>query len=357
MVGGEKGSGKTETTKQLISFLAIADSVAGHDDRRFYDDKQTLNEGKDDADEGFVMRQLIAGFALLEAFGNAKIAHSPNSSRFMLYTQFNYSVTNMSIAQVSMQAILFEKSRLIAPFSMEKNGRNFHIFYQMLHGLRATNLSLSKELFVNHAVEDFVILGYFAKAELEHDALVSQFQTVWTSLCAMNCSADDIRSIFSLLAGILHLGNILFEESVSEFEAVELKSPLLDLRELFRLIGVREVDYQQMLDAITMQSVEFNRRSVRVNLKVATSQLVKQNVHSLMKHLYEGVFSWVLKLFSHIGPERPAHLSNEKYSIGVLDAFGFDYLEGRNSLEQLCSNLAAERFLDLYRHSSRAERL
>ena len=348
VVGGERGSGKTETTKQLISFLAIADSVIIHDERSLCGGTQRLYEGKDDADEGFVMRQLIAGFQLLEAFGNAKIAQSPNSSRFMLYTQFDYSAANAAIAQVSMQAILLEKSRLTASFSMEKNGRNFHIFYQMLHGLRATNLSLSKELFVNHAAEDFVILGYFAKAEHEHEASVAQFEAVWASLCAMNCSADDIRSIFSLLAGILHLGNVQFEESTTEFEAVHLKSPLLDLRDLFRLLGVPEDDYQQMLDAITMQSVEFNRRSVRVDLKVATSQRVKQNVHSLMKHLYEGVFSWVLKLFSRIAPEHPAPFSNGKYQIGVLDAFGFDYLEGRNSLEQLCSNLAAERFLDLY---------
>jgi hypothetical protein len=294
------------------------------------------------------MRQLVAGFDLLEAFGNAKIPHSPNSSRVMLYTQFDYKVTNAAIAQISMQAILLEKSRLIIPFSTEKNGRNFHIFYQLLNGLSTINLSLCKELFLNHAVEDFAILGYFVKGGQEHDTLVSQFQSVWTSLHLMNCSAEDIRNIFSLLAGILHLGNIQFEESSMEFEAVELKSSLVDLRALFRLIGVNEDEFQPMINSITMQTVEFNRRSVRLNLKVATSQRVKQNVYSLMKYLYEAVFSWVLKLFSRIGPGANEKLSSGKYHIGILDAFGFDFLQGRNSLEQLCSNLAAERFLDVY---------
>lgn len=68
VIMGESGSGKTETTKVIISKLLQKK------DGRIHGEKQLLNG-------------LAFSSAVLEAFGNAKTAKNPNSSRYCKYIE------------------------------------------------------------------------------------------------------------------------------------------------------------------------------------------------------------------------------------------------------------------------------
>ena len=96
MISGESGSGKTETMKLVLQYLA---EVSG----------RVLKAGGDRS-EG-LEQQVLKANPVMEAFGNAKTLRNDNSSRFGKWTavQFNRSGTIVGGYIIN---YLLEKSRL-----------------------------------------------------------------------------------------------------------------------------------------------------------------------------------------------------------------------------------------------------
>ena len=70
IVSGESGSGKTEASKRVMSFLIDAD-------------KESRSDNSSVSNKGDVIRQvLMESNIILEAFGNSKTVRNDNSSRF-----------------------------------------------------------------------------------------------------------------------------------------------------------------------------------------------------------------------------------------------------------------------------------
>lgn len=70
IVSGESGSGKTEASKRVMSFLIDAD-------------KENRSDGSSATNKGDVIRKvLMESNIILEAFGNSKTVRNDNSSRF-----------------------------------------------------------------------------------------------------------------------------------------------------------------------------------------------------------------------------------------------------------------------------------
>lgn len=97
LISGESGSGKTETTKRILEYLAL-----------HYKDKNNI------------LPKILEFNGLLEAFGNASTIRNHNSSRFGKY--INIDINNTISARL--QTYLLEKVRLVG-----KNLSNYHIFY------------------------------------------------------------------------------------------------------------------------------------------------------------------------------------------------------------------------------------
>jgi myosin heavy subunit len=150
-----------------------------------------------------------------------------------------------------------------------------------------------------------------------------------------------IRSIFALLAAILHLGNIEClikddESAKAEDEVVEVTCSTFSLSRLSKLLGVSE---QQLLTSLTTQQIIIKGRS-SIKIKVLSKEEVWNNVAALIKWIYSKLFKWLVKTINF-----SLRLQNDQTSlpfIGILDIFGFEILQ-TNSFEQLCINFTNER--------------
>jgi myosin XV len=127
VISGESGSGKTESTKLVMQYLAAVN-------------KATSN---------LITEQILEASPLLESFGNAKTVKNDNSSRFGKYldVHFKQSVFPLShpnghlkvglflrgvIVGAKITEYLLEKSRIV---TQAQDERNYHVFYEMLKGL------------------------------------------------------------------------------------------------------------------------------------------------------------------------------------------------------------------------------
>jgi myosin heavy subunit len=98
LISGESGSGKTETTKKILDYLALQ-----------YQDANKI------------LPMILDFNTILEAFGNASTQRNHNSSRFGKFIQINIK-NNLIYANI--RTYLLEKVRLIGD-----NLTNYHIFY------------------------------------------------------------------------------------------------------------------------------------------------------------------------------------------------------------------------------------
>eukprot|EP01083_Nonionella_stella_P222146 793017_1 len=107
VISGESGAGKTEATKQCLSYLgAVAGSVAG------------------------VEKKVFDANPILEGFGNAKTVRNNNSSRFGKYVEI-YMNKHLQLMGGKTTNYLLEKVRVSKQGESE---RNYHFFYMLSKG-------------------------------------------------------------------------------------------------------------------------------------------------------------------------------------------------------------------------------
>ena len=76
--------------------------------------------------------QIMSTNPILEAFGNSATVRNENSSRFGKYLNLMIDKRSKQIIGAQTKYYLLEKSRLT---SLQKEERNFHIFYFILEGM------------------------------------------------------------------------------------------------------------------------------------------------------------------------------------------------------------------------------
>eukprot|EP00434_Breviolum_minutum_P032050 symbB.v1.2.028343.t1/scaffold2997.1/size65663/7 len=117
LVSGESGAGKTETTKFVMRFLALAGA------------------GGTESSMSVVERQVLDSIPVLEALGNAKTLRNENSSRFGKYIELQFCPPDgvaPRLVGAHTHTYLLEKVRVV---QQQEGERSFHIFYQMMAAL------------------------------------------------------------------------------------------------------------------------------------------------------------------------------------------------------------------------------
>ncbi|CAG2059223.1 unnamed protein product, partial [Timema podura] len=252
IISGESGAGKTVLAKYIMSYIA---RVSGGGTR--------VQRIKD---------VILESNPLLEAFGNAKTVRNNNSSRFRLGRQYFKEVypylhegrvenrfvktilsapgqdLNLSLVYCRSSALdhaateahvlfgigkyveilfgnggqpeggrisnfLLEKSRVVMQNAGE---RNFHIFYQLCTG---ASVNMKRELGLNQ-LDYYSYLSYGGNHKVDGTNDAHDFQETLRAMSVMNMSEVEQSNILRVVAGVLHLGNVMFVEK-SNYAEIE----------------------------------------------------------------------------------------------------------------------------------------
>ncbi|TDH65176.1 hypothetical protein CCR75_005909 [Bremia lactucae] len=300
LVSGESGAGKTETTKIVMNHLA---SVAG---------------GRKDK----TIAKVIDVNPLLESFGNAKTTRNDNSSRFGKFTQLQFDSQGKLIG-AKCETYLLEKSRVV---SIAEGERNYHIFYQLLAGLspqERNEFGLEPDCHYQYA-------GSLAEMQIPGLDDAKWFAGTQKSLSIIGLDTNAQKTLFKILAGVLLLGEVLFETKGESGSRISSGSALTNVAKMFGLPS------SKIEDALCNRTVITRNDSVTVPLAPVEAA---ENRDALAKTIYSKMFDWmVVKINAAISTDE----SRIKGQIGVLDIFGFeDFVH--NGFEQFCINYANEK--------------
>ncbi|CEG45326.1 myosin 29 [Plasmopara halstedii] len=324
IISGESGSGKTETTKIIMQYLARATSY-----RKGPEGENAAPVPLDGMASalGKLEERVLESNPLLESFGNAKTLRNDNSSRFgkFIEIQFNH---HGKIVGAQILNFLLEKTRIV---SQSLGERNYHIFYQLLAGADKT-LRERLQLQTPHEYD------YLRKSECFHIHScddVQEFAVTKRCLETIGITAKRQERVFELLAAVLHLGNLQF--AMENDTCVTVEDDSVDRMKLVALL------LQVSEDALSKALVT---RQLYVGGKVIVQQQnfeqVRDKRDALAKGIYSSLFLWLVSELN-----RTISRTQDKWGfIGVLDIYGFEKFEW-NTFEQLCINYANEK---LQRH-------
>ncbi|KAM8967428.1 unconventional myosin-X [Pelodytes ibericus] len=309
LISGESGAGKTESTKLILKFL----SAMSQHSLEISSKEKTAN----------VEQAILESSPIMEAFGNAKTVYNNNSSRFGKFIQLNICQRG-HIQGGRIVDYLLEKNRVVRQNPEE---RNYHIFYAMLEGAGKEE----KEAFYLLQAEKYHYLNQSGCIRDETISDKETFQEIKTAMEVMKFTSEDVREVFRLLAGILHLGNIEFITAGGA--QVASKTALARTSELLGL------DSEQLTEALTHRSMIL--RGEEISTPLSTEQAVDSR-DSVAMALYSQCFAWVIKkINSRIRGK------DDFKSIGILDIFGFENFE-INRFEQFNINYANEKLQEYF---------
>ncbi|KAF4009332.1 hypothetical protein G4228_000251 [Cervus hanglu yarkandensis] len=279
IISGESGAGKTESTKLILQFLA---AISGQ--------------------HSWIEQQVLEATPILEAFGNAKTIRNDNSSRFGKYIDIHFNKRG-AIEGARIEQYLLEKSRVCRQAPDE---RNYHVFYCMLEGM---NEEQKKKLGLGQATDyNYLAMGNCITCEGREDS--QEYANIRSAMKVLMFTDTENWEISKLLAAILHLGNLKYEDRTFE-----------------------------NLDAC----------EVLFSPSLATAA-------SLLEGIYGRLFVWIVdKINAAIYKPPSQEVKNSRRSIGLLDIFGFENF-AVNSFEQLCINFANEHLQQFFvRHVFKLE--
>lgn len=288
-------AGKTEASKYLVHYLVNANN---------YDHGGKSHDLRD---------MILNSTIVLEAFGNAVTVQNHNSSRFGKYLKLNYSIKNELIS-TSTETFLLEKSRVV---KLGKGERNYHIFYRLVYGLQVMFPDLSAQLCLTN-ISDFRIL-HNSDSDMNIDGSVEarEFSRLYDAMLDVRCKESDLKQLWTILAAILHLGNVDFISSSSD-NLLHMQCTSTTTSNISEMLGLAEDE----LDRALATHIISTRGGTSVKVKLLNVIEVNNNIQGLIKRLYQSVFSWILQSINQYDDDREIQLQSEKF-IGILDIFGF----------------------------------
>ncbi|PBL00633.1 hypothetical protein ARMGADRAFT_1042871 [Armillaria gallica] len=312
IISGESGAGKTEAAKRIMQYIA---AVSGGQD-------SSIQEIKD---------MVLATNPLLESFGCAKTLRNNNSSRHGKYLEIMFNAHGEPIgAQIT--NYLLEKGRVVGQV---ENERNFHIFYQFTKA--ATDEQ--REAFGLQGPEAYAYTSLSNCLEVQDINDAHDYSETIKAMDIIGLDANEQNEIFRMLAIILWLGNVQFEEKDDG------NSQIADTSVTDFVAYLMDVDASSVVKVLTSKIVETQRGGRRgsvydVPLNPAQASSGRD---ALAKAIYNNLFEWIVSRVNVSMKPRSA----TSQVIGILDIFGFEIFED-NSFEQLCINYVNEKLQQIF---------
>ncbi|KAK7244386.1 hypothetical protein RIF29_39207 [Crotalaria pallida] len=300
IISGESGSGKTETAKIAMQYLAA------------------LGGGSCGVENEVLQTNFV-----LEAFGNAKTSRNDNSSRFGKLIEIHFSTLG-KICGAKIQTFLLEKSRVVQLASDE---RSYHIFYQLCAG---SSPDLKERLNLR-AASEYKYLNQSDCMTIDGVDDAKNFHSLMKALGVVRVSDEDQELVFKMLAAVLWLGNISFHVTDNENHVEVVEDEAVTTVAL--LMGCSS---QELMTALSSRKIQAGKDTIA---KTLTLRQAIDTRDALAKFIYANLFDWLVEQVNkslEVGKRRTGR------SISILDIYGFESFQ-KNSFEQFCINYANER--------------
>ncbi|KAF5299207.1 hypothetical protein FQA39_LY02380 [Lamprigera yunnana] len=338
IVSGESGAGKTESTKHLLRFLCNNSNTAGP-----------------------VEQKILDANPVLEAFGNAKTTRNNNSSRFGKFVEVHFD-NKFQVAGGYISHYLLEKSRICSPAGDE---RSYHVFYMLIAGapeelrkkLYLTQPDLFNYLkggctrfFASSKNEKLIVSSQKSADQLKLGPLkdsivddVEDFKILDKALSTLGLNSIEREQVYSMVAAVLHLGNITFEENPEDTRGgcrVQQNSE----KSLIIAATLLEIDPSELRQSLVSRVMQSSRGGLKGTVIMVPLKIYEANNarDALAKAIYSKLFDYIVYRINQSIP-----FSASKYYIGVLDIAGFEFFTV-NSFEQFCINYCNEKLQQFF---------
>mmetsp|Transcript_676 Transcript_676/g.962 ORF Transcript_676/g.962 Transcript_676/m.962 type:complete len:1715 (-) Transcript_676:47-5191(-) len=313
LISGESGAGKTESTKVVMKYLTTVGNA----------------NGITELEEGSVMDRVLQSNPILEAFGNARTIRNDNSSRFGKFIELLFDKRGILLG-AKIETYLLEKVRIP---NQSEHERNFHIFYQMTKGANDDE----RKNWDLEGPEEYKFSNQGDCFDLNRVEDEEEFVFTKKALLLMGFSTDTQNSIFSLVASLLHLGQVEFVSN--DDENAEFSSDGATMNALANVSRLAYLPRDGLEKALTERTIEIGVKSMH---EIHTIKLEERQANDARDALAKAIYG---QLFNHIVGALNANINcsrkDVRASIGVLDIFGFECFK-KNSFEQLCINYTNE---------------
>ena len=213
------------------------------------------------------------------------------------------------------------------------NERNFHIFYQLLAGADGqlkNRLRLSKPA-------DYKYLSTTGCYTVDGMNDEREFAAARHALQVIGISEQEQNDLFTVVASVLHLGNIQFNK---RGDGAEVSDPRL-LEFVGSLLGVQPNALQMVLCNRTITRGQGNMKASKYLKKLSPGE-AEYTRDAMAKALYSRMFDWLVNRINHSLSD-----NTTEFNIGVLDIYGFEIFQN-NSFEQLCINYVNEKLQQIF---------
>eukprot|EP00934_Nitzschia_sp_Nitz4_P009036 Nitzschia sp. Nitz4//scaffold12_size214221//160354//165484//NITZ4_001523-RA/size214221-snap-gene-0.95-mRNA-1//1//CDS//3329535089//9026//frame0 len=338
VVTGESGAGKTETVKIVMSHLATVQKTRPEG---VPTEHRTAKE---------IVARVLQSSPIFEAFGNARTTRNSNSSRFGKFTQLQFLLEPQDVAEKCGRKIpytdlvgskcttyLLEKNRVV---NHDEGERSFHIFYQLL----AAPNEFKEFIWPHLADKSPADFFYTAGEEGDNEADAFAWEETVMAFSVFKFKDESLRGLLQVLAIVLQLGNVTFEQRLVNQEE---KTQVSNRDELLSLADLMGLDVSELELAMTTKVLRSNRHDdIYMTL---SPQVAQESCSALAKEIYARLFDLLVRKVNNYTAYPSTHLGKGMQCghISLLDIFGFERFTA-NRFEQLCINYANERLHQKY---------
>ncbi|XP_041529922.1 unconventional myosin-XVI isoform X2 [Microtus oregoni] len=308
ILSGERGSGKTQASKQIMRHLTGRTSST----RTMFDSR------------------FKHAMCILEAFGHAKTALNNVSSCLIQYWEVQFCERRKHATGARISTYMLEKSRLV----VQPPGQgSFLIFSWLMDGLSTEEKcglhlgNFCAHRYMNQGSQEDVST---AESSLNKERLV----VLKHALNVIGFSSLEVENLFVILAAILHLGDVQFT-ALTEADSAFVS----DLQLLEQVASMLQVSTDELASALTTDIQYFKGDVV---IRRHTTQMAAFYRDLLAKSLYGRLFGFLINAMNCCLQNQDDYKSPQTLDIGILDIFGFEEFQ-KNEFEQLCVNLTNEK--------------
>jgi myosin heavy subunit len=142
---------------------------------------------------------------------------------------------------------------------------------------------------------------------------VEEFAEVRRAMEALSFTKTEMEDIFSICAGVLHLGNLTFQQTGDRASKIQASSALDNAASLLQ---VAKDKLEQV--CVTRRMQVTGQQPITIGLGAEEAKAARD---ALSKFLYEKLFDWLVE---RINKSIGLGGGQKGRTIGILDIFGFE---------------------------------